>query len=216
MQPIHSRFKDINYKKITWEEFDKLTPEIIKDISNIDNLFQRKPDDLKNYLNERKKEKSKTIFYLMYNGKELLGCTMGHLRKASELYIKENPTANFFHLTETFINPKYQGQGLGTLLMERVIADQIVKHKSKFIYMSAFPETQSVNSKVVGKRPLIVPIENRIKTKEIFRSFEHSSFKYDLITIPESKNNPGPAKKQFILINENPNYKKKVIRSRAK
>lgn len=216
MQPTHTRFKDIHYKKITWEEFDKFTSDLIKDICRIDNLFHRKPDDLRNYLTRRKEEKTKTIFYLMYNGEELLGVSIGHLRKASELYIKENPNANFFHLAETFIHPKYQGEGLGTLLMARVVADQRVKHKSKFIYMSAFPETQSINKKITGKRPLIVSIENRVKTREVLRNFDNSKFKYDLISIPESKENPGPSKKQFILINENPNYKKKVIRSRAK
>lgn len=218
MQPTHTRFKDIHYKKITWEEFDKFTPELIKQICDVDNLFHRKPDDLRNYLENRKKEKTKTIFYLMYNGDELLGVSIGHLRKASELYIKENPNANFFHLTETFIHPKYQGEGLGKLLRARIVADQRTKYDSKFIYVWSNPNSQKLNLKVTGKEPDIIKIKegNDEKIKEIYREFKNSKFKYDLISIPESKENPGPSKKQFILINENPNYKKKVIRSRAK
>ena len=127
MSAVFEKFKDIHYQKITWEEFDKLTPELIEQICKIDNLFYRKPENLRNYLENRKKEKTKTIFYLMYNGEELLGVSIGHLRKASDLYIKENPNANFFHLTETFINPKYQGEGLGRLLRARIVADQRAK-----------------------------------------------------------------------------------------
>jgi len=213
MKHLFERFKNIHYQKITWDQLDTLTPEQIKDICNIDNLFRRKPDNLKNYIDRKKEEKKKIIFYLMYDGKELLGCTIGHLKKTSELYIKENPNANFFHLSETFINPKYQGQGVGTVLMERVIADQRAKHKSEFIYMTAFPETQKINQKVTGNKAIVFPIKDKVKTREVLRSFKHSNFKYDLVT---SSTKIEPSKNQYIAIKKNSNYKKREIRSRAK
>lgn len=220
------KFKDIHYQKITWEEFDKLTPEVIKDIIGIDTLVHRRNVlEFKIYLNSRLKDKEKTIIYLMYNGNEMLGSAIGHLRKVSTFYSKDynvsaNPTDNYFHLTEMNINPKYQKLGLGLLLKSRVVADQRVNYNSRFVYSTAAPDTQKINGKITGERFIKIDTKEKDKEgkeiiikKEILRNFKNSRFKYDLFNSPEKME---PSKKQYILINPNPNYKKREIRSRAK
>lgn len=220
MVALNVRFPKIRYQKITWEDFEKLTPELIKQISEIDNLFYRSPSDILRYIKNRKQNADKTIIYLMFSGKDLLGSVFGHVKPVSEFYnkeyeIKANPKDNMFLLTELFISPHYQNKGIGTTLMARVFADQRVKHKVKFIYMTAFPQTQRINEKLTGNRPFLIQLKNRIKTKEVNRNFEHSKQKYELVNSTQ-KPDIEPSKRQFIVITENPNYKKRIIRSRAK
>lgn len=239
----------VSYKKFSWTELDKIDQSTIKEISEIDTLFNRSASDLEDYLRKIKINAYKTIIYLCYRGEKLVGAVFGSLNRVSEFYnkdykIKAKPKDYMFLLTDFFVKPGYQNKGIGKALMARVIADQRAKYDSKFIYMKAFPKTQTINKKITGIKPFIVPIKdaaeikrivnnlsiiernkkrsashnketgNGILKKKIYRNFENSKYKYDLIDA--SKPEITEAKDHYIVINKNPNYKKKQIRSRAK
>jgi GNAT superfamily N-acetyltransferase len=239
----------INYKKFSWNELDKIDQNTITQISEIDNLFYRSSSDLEEYLRKIKINADKTIIYLCYRGKELVGAVFGTLNRVSEFCnkdykIKAKPKDYMFLLTEFFVKPGFQNNGIGTALMARVFADQRAKYDSKFIYMKAFRKTQTINKKLTGITPFIVPIKEVAEIKRIvnnlsiiekrkkrnishnksmktgalklniFRNFKNSKYKYDLI----ETSNPSitDVKDHYIVINKNPKYKRKQIRSIAK
>ncbi len=232
MISLHKEFTNIHYKKITWADLEKLTEKVLQDIVNIDRVtYRRNPNELRSYIQRRKENHDKTIFYLMYNGEELLGSAIGHIKKIAENYNIEpeianrlGSTDNYFSLTELNVNSKYQKKGLGTMLLERVIADQRVKHGSRFILIRAvFPETQKITERVTGKKPFVIEISKKDRSgkeikdiKEVLRSFAHSRHRYNLFTVPESKTNPGPSKLQYMTFDKNPDYKKKNIIRKVK
>lgn len=229
MISLHKEFTNIHYKKITWADLEKLPENVLQDIVNIDRVtYRRNPNELRSYIQRRKENHDKTIFYLMYNGEELLGSAIGHIKKIADNYNIESeianrfgPTDSYFSLTELNVNSKYQKKGLGVALLERVLADQRAKHDSRFILIRAlYPETQKITDRVTGNAPLLIEISKKDKSgketkdlKEVLRNFTHSRHKYNLFTAPESKTNPGPSKLQYITIDKNPDYKK---RSRTK
>lgn len=232
MISLHKEFTNINYKKVTWADLEKLPENVLQDIVNIDRVtYRRNPNELRSYIQRRKENHDKTIFYLMYNGEELLGSAIGHIKKIAENYNIEpeianrlGSTDNYFSLTELNVNSKYQKKGLGTMLLERVIADQRVKHGSRFILIRAvFPETQKITERVTGKKPFVIEISKKDRSgkeikdiKEVLRSFAHSRHRYNLFTVPESKTNPGPSKLQYMTFDKNPDYKKKNIIRKVK
>ncbi|MDD3244953.1 MAG: GNAT family N-acetyltransferase [Candidatus ainarchaeum sp.] len=232
MISLHKEFTNINYKKITWADLEKLPIKTLQDIVNIDKVKYRKTaEELRSYIKSKLEKKDRSVFYLMYNGSELLGSVMGEIKTISQNYniepeIAKRWSANdtYFSLNELNVNSKYQKKGLGTMLLERVIADQRVKHGSRFILIRAvFPETQKITERVTGKKPFVIEISKKDRSgkeikdiKEVLRSFAHSRHRYNLFTVPESKTNPGPSKLQYITFDKNPDYKKRNVTRRIK
>lgn len=146
--------------------------------------------------------------------------------------IKASPEDKMFSLTSFTVRSEFQNQGIGTKLMARVYADQRAKHNSKFIYMVPVKKTQNINKKLTGNKPLFIPISRTQKAnkrsiakkqfdistilkikkatnsnakKKMFRNFEHSRFRYDLLEAGTTQN---------VVINKNPKYKRKPISRR--
>lgn len=232
MTQLHKEFTNIHYKKITWADLEKLPENVLQDIVNIDRVtYRRNADELRSYIKRRIENHDKTIFYLMYNGSELLGSAIGHIKSISGNYnlepeITKRYASNdtYFSLTELNVNSKYQKKGLGTMLLERVIADQRAKHDSRFILIRAlFPETQKITDRATGKKPFLIEISKKDRSgteikdiKNVLRSFANSKHRYNLFTVPESKTNPGPSKLQYMTFDKNPDYKKKNIIRKVK
>lgn len=227
----------LRYKKYDWKQLHTIDQKTLEAIAKTDNLYYRTVTDLKDYIFRSKINADKTIIYLCYRGEELAGTIFGNLKTVSEFYnkdhrIKANPEDKMFSLTSFSVSSKFQNQGIGTKLMARVYADQRAKHDSKFIYMVPFKNTRSINKKLTGNKPLIIPISRTQKAskkpiakkqfdisviqklkkatssnakKKIFRNFEHSKFRYDLLDAGSTQN---------VIITKNPKYKRKPISRR--
>jgi len=242
MIPIHKEFPNIRYQKITWENIEDLTPELIEQIAKTGSFGYTTKSWEKHKL-KIIKDKTRMI-YLIKDGPKVLGFINGDLRTLSDYYTdlrfekfmeevslskkrlsqkeiddfystrKVNAEGNIFDVYEFGIGEEYQGKDLGTLLMERVVADQRVKYKSKFVVMYPTENTRKVNKRVTGILPVVVKIPKKNeddkseieKTKKVLRNFKRSSFKYDLKPFNSE---------QKIIINQNPNQKRE-IRSKAK
>jgi GNAT superfamily N-acetyltransferase len=239
----------LRYKKYDWTELHKIDHNTLNEISGIDALYNRSVSGFERDLKKYKTNAIKTIIYLCYREKELVGAILGSLKPVSfflnnkDYNINAKPNDNAFYLNEFFVKPKYQEQGIGTKLMARVIADQRANYSSKFMYMFAYTKTHRINEKLTATRPFIVPIsETQItnkkpnaknplivsiqkikniignlgkkkfgekKTEKVFRNFKHSRYKYDLISGVRQG-----GYYNYIVIDNNPKYKKKQIRRR--
>ncbi|HRS42906.1 MAG TPA: GNAT family N-acetyltransferase [Candidatus Diapherotrites archaeon] len=178
---------------------------------------------------------------MCYREKELVGAIFGNLQRVSQFFynrgykIEAKPKDYMFSLTEFFVKPGNQKQGIGTKLMARVIADQRARYNSKFVYMIAYSKTHNINQKLTGKKPFIVPISRTQNTnikksqtiftqklkniienlkakkeKKVYRNFKHSRYKYDLVSIKEYKD----THYNYIVTKKNPKYKRKQIKRR--
>jgi len=155
-----SEFKNINYKKITFKDKEKLTPELISEMYKIDTIIRS--TNLKEYSKKLNKllQKKNYNFYYIYNKDELLGCIIGHKKDKYTFF------ADYF-----FIHPKYQTIGLGTKLMARLFADIRVKEKLDLIEMYPLEVTARVNERLVGLR--------KFKTNKL-REMKNTKVKYEM------------------------------------
>jgi hypothetical protein len=86
-------------------DLEKLTEKVLQDIVNIDRVtYRRNPNELRSYIQRRKENHDKTIFYLMYNGEELLGSAIGHIKKIAENYNIEPEIANRLGSTDNYFS----------------------------------------------------------------------------------------------------------------
>lgn len=236
MLPAHKNFKNLNYQKIDWTNIETMTPELINQIEECGSFGFTKESWSRN--KQKIIQEKNRIVYLIKDGPKVLGFVNGTLQSLSDYYTdlkfltfiekqqmlkgklsqkkidnfyKENKvkaTGNIFDIYEFGILDKYQKMDLGTLLMARVVADQRVRYKSKFVIMYPTENTRKVNAKIAGKRPIFIKInkENTEIIKSIFRQFK-SNFKYAIK--PEGR-------EQKIIISKNKVPKSRPIRSRAK
>ncbi|MFA5746272.1 MAG: hypothetical protein WCX82_02885 [archaeon] len=237
MIPLHKEFPNLRYQKITWENIDDLTPELIKRLRKIGSFGYDKDF----WKNRTVTNNNKIIIYLIKDGSSVLGFITGELYSLSDHYIdlkferfvnkelngkdlttqeienfynknRVKTKSNIFQINEFAIDENHQKKDLGTILMARVVADQRAKYKSKFVIMYPLENTKKVNKRVVGNSPILVKIfktnkENLSEIKQVFRNFNKSHFRY--ILKRQDTN-------EMIVITKNPNYKKREIRSKVK
>ncbi|HOD89938.1 MAG TPA: GNAT family N-acetyltransferase [archaeon] len=167
----------IKYKKITYDNKDELTPELIKEIYD-HNPFLNTPNNKKTKTFEQfereqyakiDSKKLSYLLYVVYVNDEFAGMAEGRIQNDE------------FYVSHLFVKDKFQKQGLAYKLKTYLIADIRKNYKEvNEITSWSLKEMQKINEKIMGKRPLPDGTYRTQKSERVAYTF--SSTKLDSFT----------------------------------
>jgi len=150
----------ITYKRITKENQEELTTELLEQIYKIDTLSNQDLSFETYFHGLKLNIKEKCRVYLIQNNKKLLGGA-----------IINGTTNNTCELNEIFVDPNLKKQGIGTKLLFHIIADIRANTNYESINLVSLNGTNEILDKLIGKR--------KIENNKI-RDYKTKKFKYTI------------------------------------